>query len=429
MPGISFGREPEVRDSWFFVAVRGLCSGLLFALLAGCMARPSFAPEWLPWLVAATPVPGPAPLTLLAPVGSGAANAVIAEAVAAFEASSGGLTVSGMLVPDYPGALQERLADEDVPDVFVAWSQQLGDLVAGGHLAAIPPAYAGSIALPPALAPAVQVDGTTYCLPRDVATLALYYNPAVFDRVAAAYPTAAWSWQELAAAAEATTDTGFGFYGIVMQGEMSRLYPFLLQSSTDDALWTGPDAATAVDLFAELYDDGWAVEPLTVDSSWAGEAFGRGRAAMTLEGPWLVDYLATQFPALRYEIVELPTGPVGRGTTAFVSCWAIGAQVRDMDAALRLIAELDAPARVVAAAAAAGTLPPSLEQATALLGTHPRLAPFVAGLAYAAPWTGPAGFSERAEAANTALRLWLNDEATTPDLLERVASLGSPTAP
>jgi multiple sugar transport system substrate-binding protein len=334
-----------------------------------------------------------------------------------------------MLVPDYPAALQERLADEGVPDVFVVWSQQLADLVAGRQLAPIPASYSGVNALPPSLASAALVDGTTYCAPRDVATLALYFNPAVFDRAETAYPTAAWGWQELAAAAEATTDSAFGYYGLVMHAEMSRLYPFLLQSATDNDPWTGADAATAVDFFAELFDDDWAVEPQTFDSSWAGEAFGRGRAAMTIEGPWLVDYLAAEFPDLRYDVVELPVGPVGRGTTGFVSCWVIGSHVENIDAALALIGELTAPSRAVAAASGIGTLPPTLEQATSLLATRPEHAPFVAGLGYASPWMGPAGFTERVEAANTALRLWLNDEATTPDLLERVASLGAAPAP
>jgi multiple sugar transport system substrate-binding protein len=213
-----------------------------------------------------------------------------------------------------------------------------------------------------------------------------------------------------------------------LQADMSRLHPFLVQAANDSNLWAGPDAAAAVEFFANLFDGGWAVEPLTVDSSWAGEAFGRGRVAMTIEGPWLVDYLAAEFPALQYEIVELPVGPAGPGTTAFVSCWVIGAQVHDVVTAMALAAELSAPGRADALASALGTLPPSVEQATAMLATRPRLGSFVAGLAYASPWTGPVGFTTQAEAANTALRMWLDDEATTADLLAHVAALGDPAA-
>ena len=404
-------------------ALVALC-GLVLAALTGC-ARPAYVPEWVPWHVAVTPTPMPPPLTLLAPAGNDAANAVVADAVHAFEANSRGVTVAGMLDPDYTETLQTRLADGEIPDVFVVWSQQLGGLVADGQVTAIPSAYTGSSALPANLASAMQVDGTTYCLPRDVATLALYYNPAVFDRTETetAYPVAGWRWEELAAAAAATTDVNFGFYGLAMELDVSRLHPFLLQASTDADLWSGPDAATAVDFFMELFDNGFAVEPLAVDSSWAGEAFGRGHIAMTIEGPWLVDYLAAEFPDLDYAIVESPTGPAGRGTTAFVSCWAIGAT--RIDDALALVTALNTPERASELAAALGTLPPSVEQATALLGTRPRLGPFVAGLAYATPWTGPAGFIAQVEAANTAMRLWLNDEATTDDLLASIATLGT----
>jgi multiple sugar transport system substrate-binding protein len=162
-----------------------------------------------------------------------------------------------------------------------------------------------------------------------------------------------------------------------------------------------------------------------LDSTWNGEAFGRGRAAMTLEGNWLVGYLATQFPDVRYGIVELPSGSAGRATTAYITCWVVNAHSANPEAALDLAAFLTSPAQAAAWANASGNLPPTLEQATAWVATHPSYAPFVSSLTYAVPWTGPAGFIANSETVNLSMRRWYNDEITTPELIGQLSTMSA----
>lgn len=365
----------------------------------------------------ASPTPPPLPVSLLGWAGSEQENAQLQQAIAAFEQSHPAWPVTGRLVPDYARTLEDALASADPPDLFLAYSHQLADLVANGQIMPIPAAFAVERAIAPNLVDGIQVDGQNYCFPRDVALLALFYNPAVFDRADAAYPLNTWDWSQLRTAIDTTSDFNNGFYGLALDYDLSRFMPFLLQSSADDDLWQGDDAHAAVEYFMDLYNDEVAATPARLDSTWNGEAFGRGRAAMTIEANWLISYLADHFPAFEYGIVELPTGPTGRGTTAFISCWVISAGAANPAGALDLAAFLTSPTQTLAWATASGNLPPTIEQATAWVANHPAYAPFVAAMSYATPWANGAGFIAKSETVNFSMDMWYKDNMTTPQLI------------
>jgi multiple sugar transport system substrate-binding protein len=392
--------------------------------LSGCGDLRERAVARWPFGNAAVPTSSvPSAISLLGWAGSADENAQLQQAIQTFEASHINWRVAGLLVPNYTNSLSEALASDAPPDLFLAYSHQLADLVAKEHLLPIPPSIPVATSIAPNLVDGLQVNGQNYCFPRDVALLSLFYNRALFDRVEAPYPTNSWGWSDLRAALDATADMNSGFYSMALDYDLSRFYPFLLQSSSDDDIWQGPDAIAALDYFMDLYNDGLAVEAGTLDSTWNGEAFGRGRAAMTIEANWLVGYLANEFPALDYGIVELPAGSTGRATTAFISCWVINAATTKPAATLELAQFLTSPSVVSAWAEASNNLPPTLEQATTWVATHPTYAPFVAALPSAQPWTGPEGFVTRSEAVNMGMRMWYNDEMTTPDLISRLASM------
>ena len=49
-----------------------------------------------------------------------------------------------------------------------------------------------------------------------------------------------------------------------------------------------------------------------VEAGWGGEAFGTGKAAMTVEGPWIVGALDADWPDVQWQAAELPEGPPAR---------------------------------------------------------------------------------------------------------------------
>ena len=46
--------------------------------------------------------------------------------------------------------------------------------------------------------------------------------------------------------------------------------------------------------------------PKRVDSGWGGEAFGKGKAAMTIEGNWIEGALKSDYPNVKYAVYSCP---------------------------------------------------------------------------------------------------------------------------
>lgn len=401
---------------------------LVAVALAACQGDLSslpWPPSW-PWRAAPTATPQQSAVSILGPAGRAAENQFIQDQIAAFERANPGLRLSGALTPDYRTALADAVAAHTPPDLFLVWSHELAGLAADEAILPIPATYDRTASLPDPLRPAFQVDGAPYCLPRDLSTLALFFNPALFDRAEAAYPTPLWTWDDLRRAATATTDANFGIYGLALAPDASRLLAWLAADDRDGDPWRGADALSSIENYVNLFTEGAAVDPLLLDSTWAGEAFGRGRAAMTLEANWLIPYLAEQFPDLAYNVVELPSGTNRRSTVAFGSCWAISRRAAAPQAALRLAAFLTTPDANRAWATAAGALPPAPDQARAWLTAHPAYAPFVAGLDYALPWAGPPGFGATLDSLNSLLAAATAGAATAADVAARLDPAATP---
>src|SRR5262249_48924313 len=67
-------------------------------------------------------------------------------------------------------------------------------------------------------------------------------------------------------------------------------------------------------------------------ASWCGEAFGKGRVAMTVEGGWMLPFLASPsngFQNIKYTAVPLPVPQGGKeATLVFTNGWAASARTK-----------------------------------------------------------------------------------------------------
>ena len=86
-------------------------------------------------------------------------------------------------------------------------------------------------------------------------------------------------------------------------------------------------------------EDGASVLPGSVSSAWAGEAFGKQRAAMALEGGWLIPFLSSTYPNIQYDIAPLPKDPdTGkRANLIYTNAWGAYSGTKHPEAAWELI--------------------------------------------------------------------------------------------
>lgn len=371
---------------------------LLLCLLSACQ-RPSRWPgsEWLTGIWGAQATPTSAPITTTLQFATWAASDAVDEyfrqRLAAYQQVQPGTQVDYLLLSNYATRLRTAFDSIDPPDVVRINAFVLPDLVDRGVLAPLPAWLVAQAVLSPLLHTLSIVDGTPYCLPHDVNTLALLYNPALFDAAQIPYPTAEWTWETLRTTAEQLTDAEAGHYGLILPADFSRWLAFLYQgggSVTDSSYTTmtinSPEATNALQFYTNLVLDGMAASPAMVGSSWSGEAFAQGQAAMIIEGNWIIPYLREQTPTLAYGVVPLPAGPAGPATVAFANCYAIAANTANPAAAAALIEFLTNAESQVGWLALTAALPTRVEVQDRWSTAYPTQLAFAQGLTQAHPW-------------------------------------------
>jgi len=363
---------------------------------------------------------------------SDAENVRLQEMVDTFNDANPDLHVTLNQVPDYDTALQTAIAGGSPPDVFYIDSFKLPDYVAANALMPIGDQMENADDFYPSLRDAFTIDGTFYCPPKDFSTLGLQYNTDMFDAAGLDYPTADWTWDDLRAAAEALTDADAGVYGLTLSADFARMIAFVYQAggTVTDADFTTmtldtPEALEAAEFYINLVTDGFAAAPADLDSGWPGEAFGKGQAAMAIEGNWIASYLTDNFPDLNWAVTEMPAGPGGDATMAFTVCYGVAADAANPEASIRLANWLTGAEGMAQWTGLGLAMPTRQSLSDGWLAEYPDLEPFLAGADYAHPWQFRPGFQDVLDTINAGLQQAFTGTYTADQVLGEAQEVGN----
>ncbi|NLE50072.1 MAG: ABC transporter substrate-binding protein [Chloroflexi bacterium] len=375
-------------------------------------------------------------LTLMGWSSSTAEDAALAAQVAGFEEAYPDISVDVNLVPDYDTTLQTTFASGDPPDVFYIDSSRLADLVEAGVVDIGGDKIENPDGFYESLVNVFTYNDEFVCPPKDFSTLTLQYNKDMFDAAGLEYPTDDWTWDDLRAAAEALTGTneeGQEVLGLILNPNLERWLPFLYQAggSVLSEDWSevtldSDEAREALDFYAGLAQDGYGGTASAVDAGWAGEAFGLGRAAMTMEGNWVIQALVEQFPDINWGAVQLPAHPDGgEATMTFTVCFAVAANSDNQEEAWMLANYLtgEEGGRLVAEEGF-GPMPPRTALADVWLEARGEEIgqPFVDAAETAYPWRFPVGFGDATDTFNAAIQLAFEGQAMADDVIFETAA-------
>ena len=118
-----------------------------------------------------------------------------------------------------------------------------------------------------------------------------------------------------------------------------------------------PANVTALQYVKSLLTGGLAQYPKQLDAGWAGEAFGKGKVAMTFEGNWIKGAMQTDYPNIKYTVNAMPTGPSGPGTLEFTQCWGIAAKSKFKAQAVQFVEAMTSVNQQLSFAKAFGVMP------------------------------------------------------------------------
>ncbi|RAJ68907.1 multiple sugar transport system substrate-binding protein [Streptomyces sp. Amel2xB2] len=347
-------------------------------------------------------------LRVLIATSGDAETKAVKSATAAWEKKSGN-KVTVQLAKDMDQQLAQAFAGNRPPDAFYINSDQFANYAKGGSLYAYGDKIPDRDDFAPQLRRAFTYDGKLVCLPKDSSTLGLVVNTEKWKKAGLTekdYPT---TWDELEKTADRLTEGKTT--GLVTTNEYQRLGVFMKQAGgwiTDsrESKMTADSKQNAEGLgFAKkLLRSGSMKFAKQVDTGWAGEALGKGRAAMIIEGNWLDGAMKQDFPGVDYKVLPLPAGPAGKGTLAFSNCWGVAQESKHHEAAIDLIRHLTSKKQQLASSDAIGVMPSRESVMGTFAKEHPESEAWVEGNSYAqSPVTVP-GFTKVLDQFNADLQ-------------------------
>lgn len=303
---------------------------------------------------AAAPEQGTVTLTVSGWTSTPAEDALVQQNLHNFEASHPNIKVNWSPISgDYPTKMRANVASGTVPDVFYLQPAMSSEYVSSGKLLNLSPYMArdgvkASDYYSALLNPFTCATGQVYGLPKDWGSLGVFYNKQMFQAAGLSAPSANWTWSDLQNDAQKLTKNASspnGTYGIVLSADLSRWGAFLLQNggtvlSKDgkQATFDNPAGVQALQYYDSFFTNHTGAMPTTVGAPWNGDAFGKERAAMVIEGPWLIPYMTSTYPNVQYGIAPLPAGPNGKqANLSFTNSWSAYSGTKHPEAAWELV--------------------------------------------------------------------------------------------
>lgn len=313
---------------------------------------------------------------------SGDAETAAVKSAAAAWSKTSGTGVSVQPANNLDQQLAQGFASGKPADVFYVSTGSLTGYATNGSLLAYGDDLKDKADFYPTLTKSFTVDDKLYCAPKDFSTLALFINTADWKAAGLTESDVPTTWDQLADVAKKLTRDGHVGLGVSPQYE--RLGAFMAQAggALTNADQTKATADSAANVKALAYVKGLLTSGSTkfssdLGESWGGDAFGKGKAAMTVEGNWLTGAMSSSYPDVDYKVVELPKGPAGAGTLQFTNCWGIAKASKNQKAALSFVEQMTSTKQQLSFAKSFGVMPSVESAAGTWKQDYPQYAAFL----------------------------------------------------
>lgn len=255
---------------------------------------------------------------------------------------------------EYWTMLEAGAQGGSLPDVFWMHSNESQRYMSNDMLLDLTDKIAESDKIDPANYPEdiwglYTYEDKYYAVPKDVDTIALWYNKKMFDEAGLEYPTPEWTWDDVTEAAKKLTKEDGSQYGIALRNDntQSGYYNMVYDNGgyiiNDDKTKSGMDDPKTVEAMEML--EGWIKDGImpsieTMSENAEDVLFQSGKVAMVPQGSWMVAaYRDNEYTAENCDLVELPKNAnTGRRASVYNGLgWAAAANGKNTENAWKLI--------------------------------------------------------------------------------------------
>lgn len=191
-------------------------------------------------------------------------------------------------------------------------------------------------------------NGRQYAMPKDIDTIALWYNKSMFDEAGLAYPDDTWTWETMADAAKKLTKADGSQYGYAINTGNNQdsyynvIYSYGGSVITEDKKKSGyddPNTIKGMQVIEKMLLDKSIPSLQILSENGADVLFNSGKVAMITQGSWMVPaFKNNDYSKANADIAVLPMGPDGKRVSIYNGLgWAAAANGKNTDAAWSLI--------------------------------------------------------------------------------------------
>lgn len=248
--------------------------------------------------------------------------------------------------------LEAGASGGDMPDVFWMHSNEAVKYMSNDILLDITDKVAASEVLeldkfPEDLKAMYQWEGKTYALPKDMDTIAVWYNKTLFDEAGIPYPDGSWTWDEFYEIAQKLTKEDGSVYGFAANPSneqdtwMNIVYTMggCVLNGEGKSGFDDPKTIAAMEFVDKMVHT--VMPPAsTMSETGTDVLFGSGKVAMITQGSWMVAaFKDNEYIAANADVARLPKdASTGRSISLYNGLgWAASAGTKNPEGAYKLI--------------------------------------------------------------------------------------------
>ena len=155
-----------------------------------------------------------------------------------------------------------------------------------------------------------------YAVPKDIDTIAIWYNKKLFDEAGVPYPTSDWTWDDLTETARKLTKSDGSQYGLAVKmdnnqaGYYNLIYDkggYVISEDKKKSGWDDPKTIEGMQILETWIKEGLMPSAETMSENGEEVLFQSGKVAMVPQGSWMIaSYKANEYTAENADIVERP---------------------------------------------------------------------------------------------------------------------------
>lgn len=272
-------------------------------------------------------------------------SAAIDKMKAAFEEKMG-VKVDIKVYTDYNTQIQADFIAGTAPDAFYIDAIMFPFYSGLGVMEPLDPAEMGTDAYYENLLSAFTAeDGTIYCIPKDVSTLATYYNKGLLESVGVSpddIPASLEDYKAFLVDLQGKLDEKYGkgqIAAMTYNQDLARNI-YILEaggySVSDEKGNSQLSQAPVVEnlqFMVDLVQAGCWKTPTDLGLGWNGEAFGIGKAAIMEEGNWVYTTLKNDYSDIDFGVKEMPTYKGTQYSMSFTVGWGVSTASKEKELA------------------------------------------------------------------------------------------------